>query len=100
MPAGGKCSSAPHRALHLSASPPGRFSELDVYLHVRVLFSTILGLGASHLRRRVARIVQHPKEYKMYWVHLVWSLFLFLYLLHSGGGNSGCRRLLRGTFPR
>lgn len=40
----------------------------------------ILGLGVSHLLRGVARMVQHPKEYKVFWVHLVWSLFL--YLLH------------------
>ena len=27
-------------------------------------------------------MVQHPKEYKVYWVHLLWSLFVFLYLIH------------------
>ena len=55
---------------------------MDMYLHVRVLFSIILGLGISRLLSGVARIVQHPKEYKVYWVHLVWALFLFLYLIH------------------
>lgn len=50
---------------------------MDVYLHVRVLFSMILGLGVSHLLRGVARIVQHPKEYKVYWVHPVWSSISF-----------------------
>ena len=55
---------------------------MDMYLHVRVLFSIILGLGISRLLSGVARIVQHPKEYKVYWVHLLWALFLFLYLIH------------------
>jgi hypothetical protein len=55
---------------------------MDLYMHVRVLFSILLGLGVSHLLRGLARIVQHPKEYRVYWVHLVWSLFLFLYLIH------------------
>ena len=37
-----------------------------MYLHVRVLFSIILGLGVSRLLSGVARIVQQPKEYKVY----------------------------------
>jgi hypothetical protein len=55
---------------------------MEMYLHVRVLFSIILGLGISRLLSGVARIVQHPKQYKVYWVHLAWALFLFLYLIH------------------
>jgi hypothetical protein len=35
---------------------------MDLYSHVRVLFSIILGLGVSHLLRGVARIMQHPKQ--------------------------------------
>ncbi len=53
-----------------------------MYLHIRVLFSMILGLGVSRLQSGFARIVQHPKRYKVYWVHLLWALFLFLYLIH------------------
>ena len=53
---------------------------MDVFLHVKVLLSMILGLGVAHLLRGVGRIVQHPKKYRIYWVHLVWALFLFLYL--------------------
>jgi hypothetical protein len=51
---------------------------MDTYLHIRVLFSMILGLGMPRLLGGVARIVQHPREYLVYWVHLVWALFLFL----------------------
>jgi hypothetical protein len=55
---------------------------MDIYLHVSVLFSMIPGMDVSHLLRGMARMVQHPKQYKVYWVHLVWTIFLFLYLLH------------------
>jgi hypothetical protein len=39
---------------------------MDMYLHVPVLFSMILGLGVSRLLAGVAKIVQHPMEYKVY----------------------------------
>ena len=55
---------------------------MDLYSHIKVLFSILLGLGVSHILRGLARIVQHPKQYRVYWVHPVWSLFLFLYLIH------------------
>jgi len=54
-----------------------RTLPLDVYLHVRVLFSMILGLSVARLLAGFARIVRHPKEYKVYWVHLLRVLFLF-----------------------
>ena len=50
---------------------------MDIYMHARVLFTIILGLGVSRLLSGVARIVQHPKEYKVYWVHLLWSYSFF-----------------------
>jgi hypothetical protein len=46
---------------------------MDVYLHGRVLFSIILGLGIFRLLTGVAKMVQHPKEYKVYCVHLLWG---------------------------
>ena len=48
----------------------------------------------------LARIVQHPKEYRVYWVHLVWSLFLFLYLIHFWGWEFRLRQVMEWTFPR
>src|SRR5215475_1249206 len=72
---------------------------MDVYLHVRVLLSMILGLGVAHLLRGVARIVQHPRKYKIYWVHLVWTLFLFLYLIHFWWWEFYLQKVAQWTFP-
>ena len=54
----------------------------SVYLHVRVLLGMVVGLGLTHLLRHVARIVEHPKGKPVYWIHLLWVLSVFLYLLH------------------
>jgi hypothetical protein len=72
---------------------------MDVYLHVRVLLSMILGLGVAHLLRGLARIVQHPKKIRIYWVHLVWALFLFLYLIHFWWWEFSLQKVTQWTFP-
>lgn len=53
-----------------------------IYFHVRILLGMIVGLGLTHLLRHVARIVEHPRQRKIYWLHLVWALSVFLFLLH------------------
>jgi hypothetical protein len=72
---------------------------MDVYLHVRVLFGMIVGLGVAHLLRGLALIVQHPKRYRVYWVHLVWVVFLFLYLIHFWWWEFNLARVREWTFP-
>jgi hypothetical protein len=59
----------------------------------------ILGLGVAHLLRGVARIVQHPRKYTVYWVHLVWVLFLFLYLIHFWWWEFALQKVTQWTFP-
>jgi hypothetical protein len=53
-----------------------------VYLHVRILLGMIVGLGLTHVLRHVARIIEHPAGKPVYWIHLLWVLSVFLFLLH------------------
>lgn len=72
---------------------------MDLYLHIRVLLSIILGLGVAQLLRGVSRIVQHPKKFAVYWVHLVWALFLFLFVIHFWWWEFALSRITDWTFP-
>jgi hypothetical protein len=72
---------------------------VDIYLHVKVLLSMILGLAVAHLLRGVSKIVQHPKKFAVYWVHLTWTLFLFLYLIHFWWWEFALSRITQWTFP-
>ena len=54
----------------------------QVFLHVRVLLGMIVSLGLAHLLRQFARIAEHPRDKRVYWVHLLWVLSVFLFLLH------------------
>ena len=72
---------------------------MDLYLHVKVLFGIIVGLSVTHLLRGVAHIVQHPKKYRIYWVHLLWVFFLFLYLIHYWWWEFTLEKLRDWNFP-
>ncbi len=72
---------------------------MDIVLHVRVLLGMIVGLGVAHLLRGVARIVQHPQKYEIYWVHLTWAFFMFLYLIHFWWWEFWLNRVTHWTFP-
>ncbi|WP_157062598.1 hypothetical protein [Pseudoxanthomonas dokdonensis] len=52
------------------------------YTHIRILMGMIVGLGLTHLLRQVARLIEHPGQRGIYWVHGVWAVFTFVYLLH------------------
>lgn len=53
-----------------------------LYLHVRVLLGMVVGLALTHLLRNFARIIDGPLRSKVYWVHVLWAIFVFIYLLH------------------
>jgi hypothetical protein len=72
---------------------------MDLYLHIRVLFGMVIGLAVAHLLRGLALIVQHPKRYRVYWVHLLWVLFLCLYVIHFWWWEFNLGRVQQWTFP-
>ena len=53
-----------------------------LFPHVRILVGMIIGLGLTHLLRNFAGLMVHRARRRVYWPHLVWTLFVFLYLLH------------------
>lgn len=61
------------------AGVPG-FATL--YAHIRVILGIVVGLGLTHLLRNLARVIDEPREDRLYWIHLAWVLFVMLYLLH------------------
>ena len=57
-------------------------SLASLYTHVRVVLGMVVGLGLTHLLRHFARIIDRPVRERTYWVHLLWAVSMFLYLLH------------------
>lgn len=51
---------------------------MQIFEYVVVLTSIVIGLAVTQILRGVASVIQHPKDPRVYWVHLVWALYVFL----------------------
>ena len=49
--------------------------------YISTLLSIIIGLGITHLFVGISRLINNPRKLKIYWIHLLWTLFIFLYLI-------------------
>lgn len=74
------------------------YSSQDIYPHVRVVMGMVIGLGITRLLSGVARIVQHPGQYRIYLVHLAWVLSILLSLLHFWWWEIGLYQVAHWTF--
>lgn len=54
----------------------------DEFFHVRVVLGMVVGLAIARLLNGLARFVQHPGGPRPYAVHLIWTAFMLLALVH------------------
>ncbi|GGG84861.1 hypothetical protein [Edaphobacter dinghuensis] len=54
----------------------------DIYLHIRVIISIIVGLCITTLLSGFARFVQHPRRERPSILHLGWAASLLLWVTH------------------
>jgi hypothetical protein len=73
-------------------------SAHDVFPHVRIVMGMVIGLGVTRLLSGLARIVQHPSQYKLYSVHLAWVAATLLMLIHFWWWEFGLYRIGIWTF--
>jgi hypothetical protein len=69
------------------------------YFHVRIVLGMVLGLSVARLLSGVAVFVQHPGRYRLSWLHLGWTLQLFLLVIHFWWFEYQLRGIERMTFP-
>jgi len=77
------------------------FKTIDpnVYFHVRIVLGMVLGLSITRLLSGVAGYVQHPRRQRLSWLHLGWTLLLFLMVIHFWWYEFHLRSIERMTFP-
>lgn len=54
---------------------------MDPFSYLSFLTSIVLALGVTHLLTGLGKLLQHRGQIKLYWVHLLWTLNVFLFLL-------------------
>lgn len=62
----------------MSPPPP----SADLYSHIRVVISIIVGLCVTTLLGGLARFVQHPHRNKVSILHIGWACSLLLWVIH------------------
>jgi hypothetical protein len=80
-------------AMHQAA-----LSANDIFLHIRVVMGMVIGLGLTRLLSGLARIVQHPNQYRLYGVHLAWVASILLALVHFWWWEFGLYQVEIWTF--
>ena len=54
---------------------------MELFPHLSILISIVLGLGIARVLTGFGRLLQVRHRFPVYWVHLVWALNLFLFLI-------------------
>lgn len=54
---------------------------MTIFEYIAVLVSIIIGLGITQLLSGVGRLISNPGTTRVYWVHLVWSFYIFLFMV-------------------
>lgn len=54
----------------------------QIFSHIRVVMGMVISLSMARLLSGLAIFVQHPGKTKIYWLHLGWVLFMFLFLIY------------------
>lgn len=51
---------------------------MQMFEYVIVLISIVIGLALTHLMYGIAELIQNPRRTRIWWVHLVWVVYMFL----------------------
>lgn len=77
--------------------PPG---DIQGFGHVRIVMGMITGLSVTRLLGGLARFVQHPGRTAIYPAHLIWVIFLLLFVTHFWWFQFGLSTIVRWDYPQ
>src|SRR5262245_25556159 len=70
----------------------------EAFPHIRIVMGMVVGLGVTRLLSGLARIIQHPAQYRLYPVHLGWTASVLLMLVHFWWWEFGLFGVVEWTF--
>lgn len=69
------------------------------YFHIRIIVGMVIGLAIARLLNGWARMVQHPERNEISLVHLGWTFFMLLSVVHFWWFEFAFVTVGRWTFP-
>jgi len=54
----------------------------DEFVHIRIVLGIILGLSLTHLIKGSISFIQHPGSKKIYIIHILWVVYVFITIIH------------------
>jgi len=69
---------------------------MGAFEYLSVLISIILALGMTRVLAGVGEMLQARSRHRIYWVHVIWIVNLFVYL--AGGFSTAGATSSRGIF--
>lgn len=73
--------------------------DIQGFVHVRVIIGLVAGLSVARLLNGLARFVQHPGRTPIYPAHLIWVLFLLLFVTHFWWFQFSLSAITRWEYP-
>jgi hypothetical protein len=67
-----------------------RPAEGEMFEYLGVLIAVILGLSLTHLLRGLSRLIHMRRTVKPYWVQIVWTVNILIYVLAVWWGMCRC----------
>ncbi len=54
---------------------------MTLFEYLGVLISVVMGLGITHLLTGISKVIQHRDTVRVYWVQIVWTVNVLVYIL-------------------
>ena len=74
--------------------------DVQGFGHVRIVMGMITGLAVTRLLGGLARFVQHPGRTPIYPAHLIWVIFMLVFVTHYWWFQFGLARIERWDYPQ
>jgi hypothetical protein len=72
---------------------------VELYEHSKVVTGILVGFALTVLLGGVARMVQNPRRWQIYWIHLAWVVFAFFYVISFWWWEFWLQKLPSWNFP-
>ncbi len=71
---------------------------MEEFVHFKSIFGIILGLSLTILIKGSVLIIQHPGRKKFYIVHFLWTIYIFLLIIHFWWWEINLRLISKWNF--